>query len=107
VQSGALTSVAVMAADGSYLYDLYTLDVTDTLLTATALSILNDSSDVEWYWQSASATGNPLLASASDVAFRLLGHAAVADLALPEPGSFALTLLALAGLSGLRKRLRA
>jgi len=101
VQSGALTSVAVTAANGSYLYDIYTLDVADTKLTASTLGIVNDSSDVEWYWQSAAAIGNPGQASATEVAFGLLGQVA----AVPEPGSLTLMLLGLAGLAGLRARL--
>jgi len=101
VQSGTLTSMAVTATDGSYLYDLYTLDLADAQLTASTLGIVNGSSDVEWYWQSAAAIGNPGQASATDVAFGLLGHAA----AVPEPGTFTLLLLGLAGLAGLRARL--
>lgn len=100
VQSGVLTRMAVTAADGSYLYDLYTLDVADSLLAATSLSIINDSGDVEWYWQSATAVGNPGQASADGVAFQLLGHADATGPTgtLPEPASLSLVLLALTGL---------
>ena len=48
-QSGTLSIVP-----GSF-FDEYTLDIDDALLTATTLSVANDSLDVEWFWQSAIA----------------------------------------------------
>lgn len=50
---------------------------------AGSLGIINDSQDVEWYWQSTGAQGNPNAADGSQVAYALSGHAAPA---VPEPG---------------------
>ena len=72
--------------NGVYTYDAYTLDIADAALTASSLSIANDSSDVAWYWQSAEAVGNAGAPSADTVAFRLTGHAGAMP-AVPEPRS--------------------
>jgi hypothetical protein len=96
-QTGALSRSAVADANGSYTYDVYTLDVADVALTATRLSITNDSSDVAWYWQSAVAVGNAGAPSADSVAFELIGHVGAMP-PVPEPGSAVLLLLGLLGL---------
>ena len=91
MQTGALTVVQV--AGGYYEYPL---DIADTLLSASTLSIVNDSSDVEWFWQSATATGNPGAADEFAVAFSLLGY--VGDRPgqnVPEPTTYLLVLLAM------------
>jgi len=52
VQSGKLTVLPFATLSNTNVYE-YILDVPDALLTATTLAILNDNSDVEWYWQNA------------------------------------------------------
>jgi MYXO-CTERM domain-containing protein len=96
VQTGVLTVVA------GPLFTEYTLDITDAKLTASALSIFNDSPDVEWYWQSAAAVGNPDAPDDRAVAFSLLGR--TGDLTVSEPGGAGLALAALAGLAWVRRR---
>lgn len=86
-QAGALSVVAVSA-----LYDEYTLDIADAPLLASSLNLLNDSLDVEWFWQSAAAPGGG--PDAQNVAFSLLGR--IDGTAVPEPTSAALLLAALA-----------
>lgn len=87
VQVGTLSVTAVSAH-----YDEYTLDITDAPLLASSLSLINDSLDVEWFWQSAVALGGG--PDALNVAFSLLGS--IDDTAVPEPTSGALMLAALA-----------
>lgn len=86
-QVGTLSIVAVSA-----FFDEYTLDITDAQLLASSLSIVNDSLDVEWFWQSAAALG--VGPDAQNVAFSLLGR--IDETAVPEPTSAALLLAALA-----------
>nr|WP_316640258.1 PEP-CTERM sorting domain-containing protein [uncultured Roseateles sp.] len=71
----------------------YTLDVTDSPLTANKIAIWNKSEDVRWMWQ---ATSNA--PSAEPVAFSLQGSL------VPEPGTWALMLGGLALLPALRRR---
>lgn len=89
-QTGSLS----ISAFGDYFE--YTLDVADAALTASLLGIVNDSSDVEWFWQSAQAIGSTA-PDADAVAFRLEGHLGQQTPAqdVPEPASYALLLLAL------------
>ena len=56
-----------------------------TALAAGTLGIINDSPDVEWYWQSTGAVGNPNAADGVQVAYALRGHEALS--AIPEPSS--------------------
>ena len=90
--AGALTETL----DDSGLFTQYTLDIEDILLTASTLSIINNSGDVAWFWQSAAAKGNPDLPSGSDVAFSLIGYGAVTS--VPEPTTMALMAVALMAL---------
>ena len=102
VQTGSLTVTSI-----SSFFDEYTLDVVDAALNATLLSIVNDSSDVEWFWQSTMATGNPNAADADAVAFSLIGRQGVLPpdgQTVPEPTSLALILLAMAVLVPVRAR---
>ena len=94
VQTGSLSVVP-----GGF-FNEYTLDVPDVALTASMLSIFNDSSDVEWFWQSASAVGNPDSPHSTAVAFSLLGQPAAP---IDEPGVPTLIAAALAGLAWARR----
>ena len=96
VQTGALT-----VKKSSPFFDEYTLDIADIALTPSSLSVLNDSFDVEWYWQSASAVGNAAAPDANAVSFGLIGHA-VAQ--VPEPTTFLLILCGMAALALGRSR---
>ena len=92
-QQGALSVVVV-----SGMYE-YTLDIDDAPLLASSLSLLNDSLDVEWFWQSAAAPGG--LPDAQNVAFSLLGR--IDRTEVPEPTSAALLLAGLAVMLGARR----
>lgn len=81
-QSGRL-SIAAASPD----FDEYTLDVADALLAAATLSIINDSGDVEWFWQSSQAVGNPNGPDASRVAFSLIGRQGSATIDEPPIGA--------------------
>lgn len=78
----------------------YTLDISDIALTSSSLSIVNDTLDVEWYWQSAPAQGNGKAPDESQVSFNLIGriNAQTPSSPIPEPGSLSLLLLAAAAL---------
>ncbi len=91
-QTGTLTT-AVESVISNVDLVRYTLDVTDALLTATALTIVSNGLDFEWYWQSTDATVYPN--ADFRVAYNLLGTVPTAT--TPEPGSLAL--VALAGLA--------
>jgi len=103
VQTGTIQrqSVGIFPAPlrSHYIFDMYllTLDV-PTLLTASSLSIINDSPDVSWFWQSAVAVGNIHAPSADLVAFELMGDP-VAATDVPEPASLPLLALALGALA--------
>lgn len=71
---GVAQTGALSVTRASPFFDEYTLDVTDAALTASTLSIFNDSGDVEWFWQSATAIGNPSAPDAIAVAFSLIGR---------------------------------
>jgi len=96
VQSGSLT-----VTSSSPYFNEYTLDIADAPLSASSLSILNNSSNVEWYWQSASALGNAAAPDASAVTFRLIGHTVSV---VPEPTMFLLMLCGIATLALGRSR---
>ena len=96
VQAGALS---VTSAFGDV--DEYTLDIADVVLAASTLSISNDSGDVEWFWQSATASGNPDTPDATDVAFSLIGRDGTVSVS--EPRGMALALCALAALGLVRR----
>lgn len=86
-------------------FDEYTLDIADALLTATTLSIFNDSSDVEWFWQSSSAIGNPNAPDATNVAYSLIGTFEANNVA--EPAIPGLVIAAFMALTMLRRREKA
>ena len=98
-QVGSLSVASI-----SPFFDEYTLDVSDAALTATSLSILNDSGDVEWFWQSAEAIGNPNAPDATDIAFSLIGRSGPST--VDEPAVPALILAALAAVVTTRARRR-
>lgn len=102
VQTGALSVVS-----SSAFFDEYTLDIADTALSGSVLSIVNDSFDVEWYWQSAPAEGNPFAPDASAVAFSLIGHfdETPPGNGVPEPQTLLLVLgaIGMMALAKLRK----
>ena len=104
VQTGTLSSGIIDKSLGLF---EYTLDIEDIALTASTLSIVNDSFDVEWYWQSTLAQGNADAPDASAVAFSLIGqlNGQTPSSPIPEPGSLSLLLLAVAAL-GLGKARR-
>lgn len=97
VQSGVLSIVS--GTD----FDEYTLDIADAALTASSLTIVNDSFDVEWFWQSTSAVGNPASPDATAVAFSLIGSRSAGQ-SVPEPTSLLLMLAAMAALAVGRSR---
>ena len=80
-----------------YDLDLSGLNAVDYAGGLPAISLINDSLDLEWFWQ---GTDNPSGARA----FLLEGSR---NQAVPEPGSLALVGLALAALGFLRSRARA
>lgn len=79
VQVGALTTSSV-AGLTHYSYSLHF----GHLLNASTLSIMNDSPDVEWYWQSTSAIGNPNAADGTQIAYALYGQPVAPP--VDEPG---------------------
>ncbi len=95
----ALDGVAVsgsLSVDNSHAaVSGYTLMIGPMALSATTLSVLNDSPDVEWFWQSAVSTGSG--PHATDVAFSLQGNV----VSVPEPATYAQMLVGLIGLTGL------
>lgn len=99
-QSGTLT---VSSVTNNYFE--YTLDVADSVLSAATLSIFNESPDVEWFWQSTAATGNPGAPDEFAVAFSLLGYVSdQSDQKVSEPTSYLLVLLAMGLLMTTRKK---
>jgi hypothetical protein len=98
---GVVYSGTLAVDDSSPLFSKYTLAVAPTPLAATSLSILNDSPDVEWFWQSAESTGSG--PHASDVAFSLQGESFNAA---PAASTHALMLAGLLGLAAARRRRR-
>jgi hypothetical protein len=76
----------------------YSLDVVDTVLSASSIAVFSNAPDFEWYWQGISAApdGDP----AFRPAFNLIGT--VSSPTVPEPGSLAL--VALAGMALLAAR---
>jgi hypothetical protein len=92
-QAGTLTVSTVLLDDQSEL-TRYTLDVVDVPLTATSLEIVNDSLDVEWFWQYA-AGGGP---NADNLAYALTGSLVL------EPATHLMVLAGLAGIAGFGRR---
>lgn len=71
----------------------YTLDLGaafNLAAGASVLSVVNDTDQVEWYWQSAGAAAAPTMS------FSVIGEPA--SVPVPEPGALALVALALAAL---------
>jgi hypothetical protein len=93
VTLGGVVQTGVLTVEAEGPLSRYTLDIPDALIAASSLSIVNASPDVEWYWQSAIAEGNPLAPSADTVAFSLTGTVGVID----EPATRLLFLAAGAG----------
>lgn len=92
-QTGALTSATHSAG-----LTRYELDIVDLPLLAGipgTLEIVNDSDQVEWFWQYADA-------NLSTQAYALMGTAAVP--AIPEPETWALMLMGLAALGSVARR---
>lgn len=88
LQAGTLSSAPVDLGDLSVL-TRYTLDVTDAPLTATTLEIVNNSLDVEWFWQYSSFNGS----NTEDLAFVLTGSL------VPEPSTYLLFLVGIAAVA--------
>lgn len=80
VQVGAMTSSVNAAGITHYAYSLHV----GHNVSASTLSIVNDSPDVEWYWQSTTATGNPNGADGVQVAYALWGQPPIPP--VDEPG---------------------
>lgn len=80
VSLGSKVQTGVLTVKHLAFFEEYTLTFENTELKASTLSIFNDSSDVEWYWQSAAAEGNPSAPDANAVAFSLIS-------AVPEPST--------------------
>ena len=80
----------------------YTLTFTPRSVTSGSLSVVNDSLDVEWYWQSAAANGGAA-PHATSVSFSLLGTTAP----VPEASPGAMIALGLMGLLFVGSRRRA
>jgi PEP-CTERM motif-containing protein len=97
-QTGALTVNPI-----SQFFDEYTLDVPDAAFASGSLEIVNDSFDVEWFWQSAAAVGNPSAPDAAAVAFSLIGRVGPVVASVPEPSTLSLLLAIGLGLAGRSK----
>lgn len=93
LQTGALTAAPVVLDDLGVL-TRYTLDVVDAPLIATSLEIVNDSLDVEWFWQYSSVSGP----NAESLAFALTGSL------VPEPATYLLLLAGVAAVAGASRR---
>ena len=89
LQFGTLTAAPVVLDDLSEL-TRYTLDVADAPLTAMSLEIVNDSPDVEWFWQYSAISGP----NTDSLAFTLTGSL------VPEPSTYLLLLSGLAVVAG-------
>lgn len=100
VSLGGVVQTGTLAVTPVFDFYMYVLDIADTALTATSLSIVNDSFDVEWYWQSAAAVGNTDAADAFATAFHLIGQLPQEPgNKVPEPQTLLLVLGALGVLS--------
>ena len=93
-QAGTLSVV-----DGTT-FNEYTLTITPVAGAFSQLSIVNNSFDVEWFWQSAAAQGNSAAPDASAVAFSLIGSVTP----VPEPETVTLFLAGLAALALVKAR---
>lgn len=87
---GLLQTGSIDIDDSNPNFSKYTLTVSPVTLSATTLSVLNDSPDVEWFWQSAASVGG---AHATEVAYKLEGRA----MTIPEPTALLLVLFGLFG----------
>ena len=96
-QAGTLSVLS--GANG---FDEYTLDIADVALAGSMLGIVNDSFDVEWFWQSSTAVGNPGAPDATGVAFSLIGRQGT--FTVDEPAGVGLALVALAMLGAAQGR---
>lgn len=96
-QAGTLSVLS-----GATGFDEYTLDIVDVALTGSMLGIVNDSTDVEWFWQSSTAVGNAGAPDAAGVAFSLIGRQATFN--VDEPASVGLALAALTMLGAAQRR---
>lgn len=88
---GAPVIGSLVVDNTNQLFSQYTLSFAPTLSSATSLSVANNSLDVEWFWQSATALGGG--PDAFNVAYRIDG---AVQQPIPEPSSI---LLAVAGLA--------
>lgn len=86
---GLLQTGSIDIDDSNPNFSKYTLTVSPVTLSATTLSVLNDSPDVEWFWQSAATGGSG--PHATEVAFRLDGSLNTVSV----PGTLALMVFGL------------
>jgi hypothetical protein len=99
VQTGTLT--VALGANG---FDEYTFDIPDAQLTASSLTVINDSGDVEWFWQRSAAVNNSNNPDPDVLSFSLIGRQGTGGGTVDEPATPALVLAAAAALLWSRRR---